>query len=126
MRDYSEYLMIPFDLQGFNCYSLVQLFYRKEFGIELPDYSLEKRRPIKSAEIIYQLGDDNGFACAKVPQYGDVLLLTENGRYQHLGVVVEDGYFLHTTKDTGTVIVPFRQGYWFNKVAAIFRHNSRS
>lgn len=126
MRNYQEYLALPFDVQKFNCYSLVRLFYRQEFSMELPHYDLEKRRPIKTPEIIYQLGDDNGFTQVKAPRYGDVLLLTENNRYQHLGVVIEDGYFLHTTKDFGTVIHPFKQGYWYGKVVAIFRHRSRS
>lgn len=122
-----KYLKIPYlhrgcSFEGCDCLGLVRLFYKEEMGILLKDteyeedwYSAEPRRIIQNYKYW------NFKKVADSPQIGDVLLIAEDEYPKHLGVVCQDGYFLHTLK-AGTACHSYKQGYYLQKVQAIYRH----
>lgn len=123
-----KYLQIPHlhlgrDFKGCDCLGLVRLFYKEEFNITLPDYTdYEENWHLKDALLITKSYKKCGFTRVKdSPRYGDVLLLRESGYLKHLGVVVKDSCFLHTT-DSGTCCHSFKQGTYSQVIYSLYRY----
>lgn len=124
---YLQYLKIPFkhlgrDSKGCDCLGLVQIFYRYEFGVTLPDYTdyVENWHLIDARRISKSYTKFGFVKKQGPPQYGDVLLLSDGGYPKHLGVVVEGGYFLHTTH-AGTCCHSYVMGEYARAIHSIFR-----
>ena len=106
-----KYIGIPFvsngrTMDGCDCYGLIRLILRNEYGKELPelsnDYSnalnlsetarlFEQKRPVIAAEKLSK------------PQEKAVVVITEHGVPAHVGIVAGGGYILHTGAKTGSV-----------------------
>lgn len=99
MRDYLEYLRIPYSPLKQDCYGLIKLFYRQEYGINLPDLVY----PVKLGSLDYDVIETNyldaGFekTLASDFSYGNIIVFGKNKLGVHLGVSLSDGTFLHTT-----------------------------
>lgn len=123
-----KYLQIPYkylgrDFKGCDCLGLVQLFYKTEFNLTLPEYiNYEEQWYLKDALRITKAYKKMGFVKTKdTPKFGDVLLLRESGYLKHLGVVIDLGCFLHTT-DAGTACTSYRQGEYSMLIHSVYRH----
>jgi cell wall-associated NlpC family hydrolase len=119
---------IPFSWQGaqpgtYDCWTLVRA-YLGEHGIDLPEYQYERYNlDHRLAEISAQ---PNWIPVSGDPQPLDVILLSHNGRPQHVGVLVEPDLLLHTSRRTGsliqrlsriTTLTPYRQWRAYRWVA---------
>jgi cell wall-associated NlpC family hydrolase len=106
-----KYIGIPFvsngrTTEGCDCYGLVRLVLKNEYGKELPalsdDYDdalvisetsllFEKHLPVLAAEKL------------PGPEDGAAVVITERGKPCHLGIAAGAGFILHTTVKTGSV-----------------------
>ena len=106
-----KYIGIPFvsngrTEKGCDCYGLVRLVLRNEYGITLPelsdDYSnacsiqetaelFEKHLPVIAARKIQE------------PEEGAIVIITEQGRLCHVGMFAGEGFILHTGAKTDCV-----------------------
>jgi cell wall-associated NlpC family hydrolase len=107
----NKYIGIPFvtngrTLEGCDCYGLIRLVLLNEYGITMPgltdDYSdalnfsetsrlFSEQLPILTVEKI------------KEPQEKAIVIMNENGRNAHIGIVAGTGYILHTGRKTDSV-----------------------
>lgn len=125
---YLKYLKVPYkhlgrDFSGCDCLGLVTLFYKNEFGIELPAYTgYEPQWYLSDATQISRLYKRFGFTKVKLPLCkGDVLLLNEAGSPKHLAVVIEGGYMLHTV-ESGTCCQLYTQGIYSTLIHSAYRY----
>jgi len=106
-----KYIGIPFasngrTIDGCDCYGLVRLVLRNEYGINLPELSDNysdalnvKETARVFAEQLPVLAGEN----IPTPQEGAVVIITEHGVPAHVGIVAGNGYILHTGIKTGAI-----------------------
>ncbi len=110
--DYSriveKYVIVPYkdngrDMTGLDCYGLVYLVLRDEFGKHVPELAgvydahasevLERNRPLVPAMPV------------DVPEDGDIMLVYQMGKPCHVGVYL-GGHILHTSRGRGCSYEP--------------------
>lgn len=85
--------------RGIDCSALVRNVYRDTFDLELPRSTrgqVHEGRPIDRQEL----------------QAGDLVFFRPPGRYNHVGIYVGDGYFLHASTSKGVIISRLDNSYW--------------
>jgi cell wall-associated NlpC family hydrolase len=104
----NKYIGIPYklhgsDFSGCDCYGLVCLFYREEFGIELPSFTnymdsiqscssaLERDKVLFPNELVEK------------PEVGDIGTFRYFGYTNHVGVYVGRNKVLHVMRNIATV-----------------------
>ena len=107
MTDINKYIGIPFkkkgfDFDGVDCYGLVWLFYREEFGMEMPsfgayDINEDPKEVARQMNINIPLliGDQTD-----TPVFGDAVLFRFRNIPNHMGIYVGNGRVLHVMKGT--------------------------
>lgn len=98
----TDLLGVPFvlhgrTLKGFDCYGLV-IEVEKRFGHKMVDlyheYSLNNEKDLDTN--IYNIVHGSGLIKSESPSESDVIMFYDNkGRVCHIGVYLEDGYFIH-------------------------------
>lgn len=84
---------------GIDCSALVQNVFNETFRLELPRTTAEQVQqgtPISRAEL----------------QVGDLIFFRPPGRYDHVGIYVGDGYFLHASTSRGVMLSELDNSYW--------------
>ena len=108
----SKYIGIPYtnkgrSIQGSDCWGLVRMIYRDEFGIQLLSFSDDyesSEEGIKVREVV-QKGKDIFDATQKEsPEYGDIIVFNMKGNPCHVGVYVGGDRVLHVLRGTECVI----------------------
>lgn len=124
---YLEYLKCPYKSRGtgpdgLDCYTLIKLFYRQEFRIELPEVDYTENWYEKdSGRMLAVLGEEAGFSVTESFDYGNLLIFKERGMAKHVGIVLSDEHFIHTTV-SGTAIHSYRTGKWAGKIFRVLKH----
>lgn len=127
----AKYIEIPFvprghDFSGCNCWGLVSLVYRQEYGIKLDTYLdiLSTDRPA----IRQAMNSDHSEDWCKVtgPRIGDVIWLRIEGMPFHTGIVVDRYTMMHTMEGVGVAIERYDSILWKSKVLGFFRHDKRA
>lgn len=112
---------------GADCWGLVVLFYRREFGVELPafddvipDKADEYAATTEGAERIRQTVEV--FREVQLPEYGDVVLCNVIGLPIHVGIVVSKNEMLHAMPGTTyPVIERFTGPRWQRRINSFHR-----
>lgn len=113
----AKYIGIPYE--EMNCFDLAKAVYKDAFDIELKNY-FEGEVP-NSHQVACLISSNKGdFVRVGKPQFGDLVILTVKGIECHLGIVLTDGRFLHSTKGVGSNMD--RLDRWNNLIAGYFRH----
>lgn len=114
VRPIGDYIGIPWakgghDFKGCDCWGLFRLFFKTEYGIELPDLS--------SGDAMYGAWSKVGS-----PMMGDLLLFrTVTG--PHVGIALNRIEMLHVTDEcTTSRIENFKGLAWKNRLRRIYRH----
>lgn len=85
--------------RGIDCSALVRNIFRDTFNVELARSTgeqIHEGRPIDRQEL----------------QAGDLVFFRPPGRYNHVGIYVGDGYFLHASTSQGVIISSLNNSYW--------------
>ncbi|RUR33479.1 glycoside hydrolase [Vreelandella andesensis] len=85
--------------QGIDCSALVRNVFRDSFNLELPRTTYDQvneGRPIDRQEL----------------QAGDLVFFRPPGQYNHVGIYVGDGRFLHASSSRGVMISRLDNSYW--------------
>lgn len=85
--------------RGMDCSGFVKTVFRDTFDLELPRSTqdqVHEGRPIERQEL----------------QAGDLVFFRPPGRYNHVGIYVGDGYFLHASTSQGVIISSLDNSYW--------------
>jgi hypothetical protein len=92
---YKHLIGIPYEEK--DCYQIAQAFYKCVFNKNLKDYYTEIPENSQRAEnMIHFCRED--FYEVKEPKFGDLILIRLYGIECHIGVRLEEGLMLHTTK----------------------------
>ncbi|MCP1315867.1 MULTISPECIES: C40 family peptidase [unclassified Halomonas] len=85
--------------RGVDCSGFVRNIYRDTFNMELPRSTADQvheGRLIDRQEL----------------QAGDLVFFQPPGPYNHVGIYMGDGYFLHASSSRGVIISTMNSGYW--------------
>jgi len=94
----TRYRMGGYNRSGTDCSGFVLMTFREQFGIELPRSTREQHKlgqDIKRTEL----------------SPGD-LVFFHTGRYDHVGIYLQDGQFLHASTRAGVKISNLSDPYW--------------
>lgn len=84
---------------GIDCSALVQTVFSETFRLQLPRSTGEQVRQGT------QISRDE-------LQVGDLVFFRPPGRYDHVGIYVGDGYFLHASTSQGVMLSELDNSYW--------------
>ena len=106
-----KYIGIPFvsngrTLSGCDCYGLVRLVLRNEYGVDLPELSNDYADALNVKETTKLFAENLPVLAAEklsCPREMAVAAITERGVIAHIGIVAGGGYILHTGIKTGSV-----------------------
>jgi len=106
-----KYVGIPFvsngrTLAGCDCYGLVRLVLRNEYGIDLPELSDNYADALNVKETARLFAENLPVLAGQkipAPQERAVVIITEHGIAAHVGIVAGGGYILHTGIKTGSI-----------------------
>ncbi len=130
--DFAKYVGIPFadhgrEASGCDCWGLVRLFYREQFGVELSDLGPVYRDTMDAGGMRRVYADQ--LACwqpVEKPQPGDAVVLDVRGEPVHVGIVVDGRRMLHVERGTDAVVERFDSAYWKNRLIGFYRHAARA
>ena len=127
-----QYIGIPFldhgrNREGCDCYGLVWLVYREQFGIDLPDlgdgYSCAYERGEVDATAAEALSETwNRDVTAESWKAGDVMVFRRAGVEAHVGLYVRPGYMLHVVAGQQTTLERYDTSVWKNRLSRVVRH----
>lgn len=113
-----KYVGLPY--ASYDCYELVRLFYRDILGEDFDVYNYNDSMNFEeTANIINSV--KHGYKKVTEPKFGDIILVMQHGLPSHLGIFINDVYFLHTTKKTGCILD--RIAVYQYKIEGIYRHD---
>ena len=106
-----KYIGIPFvsngrAMDGCDCYGLVRLVLRNEYGIDLPELSNDYSNALNIKETTKLFAENLPLLAARklpLPREKAVVVITEQGCPCHIGIVAGSGYILHTGIKTGSI-----------------------
>lgn len=94
----TRYRMGSHSKSGTDCSGFVLMTFREQFGIELPRSTREQNK----------LGQD----VKKTDLVSGDLVFFHTGRYDHVGIYLQDGQFLHASTRAGVKISKLTEPYW--------------
>ena len=86
-------------LNGIDCSSFIQQVYYNCFGIKVP------RTTIKQLQIGYKVKKDE-------LRVGDMIFFKTGWDVRHVGIIIENGAFVHASSSQGVVISSIYNPYW--------------
>lgn len=125
--DVSKYITIPYkehgrDFSGCDCYGLAMLFYKEEFGIDLPDFTEYSPSFEDYNKEIVRAKPLVGVVKVDVPVEGDLGLLNYLGMPTHVVIYVGNGKILQVTKRTNTVCHSIEHRSTKNRLEGWYRY----
>lgn len=123
MRDYSDYIGIPFkyggrDKKELDCYGLVMLLYKEIHGIDVPDVISPKfLEEIHDVVLVEKLK----WTPAPIEE-GSVLIFNVNGYGSHVAYVIAPDLMIHTWELTGGVTIERISAYWRHRILGSYKY----
>lgn len=113
-----------------DCYALVRDWYKRELGIEMPDYVREDEWWRKGKNLYVEQFEENDFISigtdVRKLQRGDAILMQILSKVpNHAAIYLGDGKILHHTYKRLSRIVPYG-GQWHKSATHFLRHRSQS
>ena len=87
---------------GVDCSSLMQIFYRDAFGLQIP------RTTAHQAKIGHQVNKSTS-------REGDLVFFKTGYNSRHSGIIIEKGKFIHSSTKYGVMISSLNNPYWRSK-----------
>lgn len=124
-----RYVGIPYEdhgrdiLVGLDCWGLVMEVYRNELGVKLPSYS-DRYVTAADRELIARIMQGDAAKWTRVPGRPvafDLVLMEMAGWASHVGLVVTEGWMLHSPGPHASVVEQYTSGRYAHRVVGIFR-----
>ena len=126
--DISKYLGIPLkhrgsDNSGVDCYGLPRLFYKTEFGIEIPDYMYDGNWCTRGFNWIQEYYKNNWIKIDAPERYGAVGFKMPGYKVEHhLGIVLYDlDMFLHSPLNKPVCVSKLSHPVWKRSISSFYR-----
>lgn len=116
---------------AWDCWGLFWLVLHEQFGVEVPAYegicwNRNDRASRVAADRHFR--DEVEAHWIEIPagweQPGDGIALNIAGRPLHVGIVVEQGWMLHSADDADAALERYDGMLWRNRVGGFYRHRS--
>ncbi len=121
-KDIKKYIGKPYD--QYNCLDLVKEFYKDFFHLSVKNYyegSTPDRKEVSSL-INTNRGDFEQITGKK--KFGDLVVIKLYGIECHLGVVLDENTFLHSSRGIGSHIE--RISRYKNLISGFYRHREQT
>lgn len=109
----------------YNCFDLVKDFYADNFGLDIKNYfeggEVPGRKEVESL-IISNKGDF--VKITDRPIFGDIVVIKLYGLECHIGVCIDGNRFLHSIKNSGSVIDRLER--YHRMIAGFYRHRNHA
>lgn len=107
--------------EGCDCWGLVRLIYKEEFGIDIPPATIDMIDHASMGLIPTCL--DSMWDKTDNPAPGDVINFRVLGHDMHVGIVTSPGYMLHVFDEGHTsCIEPYTSRRWKKRIAGIYSY----
>ena len=126
----SKYLEIPFvdggrDFGGCDCWGLVALVFREEFGIKLPDYFISALDTLSIAGAVYEAVASPRWTRLKAPESPCVVVMradpNDPTRLCHVGAYVGDQGILHILDKSGVQLTQPTNMAWERRIGGYYK-----
>jgi cell wall-associated NlpC family hydrolase len=111
---------------GCDCWGLLAMVWREQFGRDLPDYPGERWNEGVSAQKVADGAQTYAAQFAPVlagqEALGDGILLRMRGHPLHVGLVLAPGWMLHTHETADSCIENYERFVWKQRVIGIYRY----
>lgn len=131
-----HYIGIPFEdhgrrHDGCDCYGLVQLVYREQLGITLPDlgdrYSDAYARGEVNEVVTDELAKDWNFDVTTGPWKPlDIMIFSRAGGDHHVGLYIRPGEMLHIVDGAMSAFERYDTAKWKFRLSRVIRHVERT
>jgi len=132
----SRYVGIPFrshgrDRSGCDCYGLVRLVLREQFGVEVPSYAGDYPDALERAEVAaliarrqcsFSAGDGGSWRAIAAPAPGAAIVLRIAGEPWHVGVVIAERWFLHLRPGTDSCLERYDSIRWRRRIGGFYHY----
>lgn len=127
----AQYVGIPYralgrDRDGCDCWGLLALIYREQFGRDLPDYAMQRWSDGADERVVGHGAQEYASQFVPVPlgeeALGDGVLLRMRGHPLHVGLVLAPGWMLHTHESADSCVESYERFTWKNRVIGIYRY----
>jgi cell wall-associated NlpC family hydrolase len=107
---------------GCDCWGLVDLFYREQLSIQLPDYTAvyAGAADVSGNEVLLMVGR-SAWKPVDEPAIGDLFLFRILGYACHVGIALGDGDFLHVLRGRNSTAEPLDSFTWRNAKEGAYR-----
>ena len=123
----NKYVGIPFKANGRNetgldCWGLVRLVYKNEYGINVPSFADEYdiKDETRISELIAQYRE--GWTTCGAPEPGSVVLFRIFGETQHVGISIDAYHFLHVRENSDTAIEKLNNPKWSKRIVGYYKY----
>lgn len=121
-----KYIGIPFKWQGdtksgCDCYGLVRLVMREQFGITCPDYAYSDAKDALRDAFAQGLRQKDTWR-QDMAREGNIILLAINGHPLHCGLVLDESNMLHASQGANVCIERFNMDFWRSRHMGFYRH----
>jgi len=123
---WNEYVGIPYklsgrDRDGLDCWGLVRLIHKEQFGNDLPSFSDHDHSHEKIREIMAEQREN--WVSTDTPKIGDVILFRVMGAPSHVGLYIGDQSFIHAKQGINSAIERYDSVYWRNRIVGFYRYD---
>lgn len=113
----------PFILGSDDCWGLIMAWHKKQ-GVDLSDWRVNY--PWWEDQYPDNLYQDNwykeGFRESELKSGCMVIMQVSANKWNHAGVITEDGQLLHHIYDEPSAVVPYQRGYFRDRTVICLRH----
>jgi cell wall-associated NlpC family hydrolase len=114
----SPFIGVPY--ATYDCWALVRLIYRERWGIELPDWTVDRQG--LAVDTILADGPAWVEVAPEEARLGDLVAITRGGMVYHVGLVVSPGWMLHTLEGLDSALERYDGFIWRSRLAGCYRH----
>jgi len=103
-KEYKKWYKTPFRLggmtqDGVDCSGLIHTIYKDAFGIEIPRTTREQ--VLRGHKI-----------SKNSTKEGDLVFFKTGYNKRHIGIIIEEGKFIHTSQKNGVIVSQLSNPYW--------------
>jgi len=128
MAYFNKYVGIPFkektsSFEGCDCWGLVRLFYREEYGIKLTDFT-DRYTDTSDLNIALIIREEQGNVReTENPREGDILVFKFMGEPLHVGIWLSEDKMLHVMNGINASIEKHSKRQWQQRLEGVYTYD---